>query len=148
MLTETLKIIFGRDLKALKSEIESYNNEANIWLTDKSIANSAGNLCLHIAGSLNWFIGAQFGNTGYIRKRDHEFSAKNISRADLLSEIDKTMSMINDSLSQIKEEQLENPFPISFKDLKLTTSQFLIHLTTHTAYHLGQINYHRRLLDE
>jgi len=68
MLLEILIKIFKRDLNKLKTEINSYNNEANLWITTKDITNSAGNLCLHIVGNLNTYIGAELGNTGYIRQ--------------------------------------------------------------------------------
>ena len=148
MLKETLQVLFERDLKKLKSEIESYQNESNIWKTDKSISNSAGNLCLHIIGNLNWFVGAQFGNTGYIRQRELEFSLKNIPRVELLQEIDKTMLMLDETLLKVTNDQLEAEYPILVFKQNTSTYYFLIHLTTHLAYHLGQINYHRRLLDE
>jgi uncharacterized damage-inducible protein DinB len=148
MLKETLQVLFDRDLKKLKSEIESYTNEINIWKTDKSIANSAGNLCLHIIGNLNWFVGAQFGKTGYIRQRELEFSSKDIPRVDLLKEIDKTMLMLDKALLKVTNDQLEAEYPILVFKQKTSTYYFLIHLTTHLAYHLGQINYHRRLLNE
>ena len=148
MLKETLQVLFDRDLKKLKSEIESYTNEINIWKTDKSIANSSGNLCLHIIGNLNWFVGAQFGKTGYIRQRELEFSSKDIPRVDLLKEIDKTMLMLDNALLKVTNDQLEAEYPILVFKQKTSTYYFLIHLTTHLAYHLGQINYHRRLLNE
>ncbi len=148
MLKETLKLLFDRDLKKLKSEIESYNNEKNIWQIDKSITNSAGTLCLHIIGNLNWFIGAQLGNTGYIRHRELEFSSINIPRVDLIIEIDKTRLMLDNTLLNVTNDQLEADYPILVFKQKTSTYYFLIHLTTHLAYHLGQINYHRRLLNE
>jgi len=148
MLKETLQVLFERDLKKLKSEIESYKNEINIWKTDKSIANSAGNLCLHIIGNLNWFVGAQFGKTGYIRQRELEFSSINIPRGDLLKDIDKTILMLDKALLKVTNDQLEAEYPILVFKQKTSTYYFLIHLSTHLAYHLGQINYHRRLLNE
>jgi uncharacterized damage-inducible protein DinB len=148
MLTETLKLLFERDLKKLKSEIETYKNEKNIWCIDKNITNSAGNLCLHLIGNLNWFIGAQLGNTGYIRQREIEFSATNIRRTDLLKEIDKTRAILDKTLDKITDDKLEAEYPILIFEQKTSTYYFLVHLTTHLAYHLGQINYHRRLLDE
>ncbi len=148
MLTVTLKSLFERDLKKLKQEIETYKTERNIWRIDKDITNSAGNLCLHIIGNLNWFIGAQLGNTGYIRHRDLEFSSTNIPKDDLLMEIDRTRSMIENTLNKITASQLELEYPILVFEQKSTTQYFLVHLTTHLTYHLGQINYHRRLLDE
>ena len=147
MLTETLKLLFERDLKKLRHEIEAYKTEKNIWQVEKYINNSAGNLCLHIIGNLNWFIGAQFGATGYIRDRELEFSSTNIPKTDLLLEIDKTRSVLDNTLDKITASQLELEYPILVFDKKTTTYYFLIHLTTHLAYHLGQINYHRRLID-
>ncbi len=148
MLKESLRLLFDRDLKKLKLEIESYKNERNIWKIDKSITNSTGNLCLHIIGNLNWFIGAQFGNTGYVRDRELEFSLKNIPRVDLLIEIDKTMLILDNALLKITTDQLEADYPVLVFKQKTSTYYFLIHLTTHLSYHLGQINYHRRLLNE
>jgi len=148
MLKESLKLLFDRDLKKLKSEIEAYDNEKNIWQIDKSITNSAGTLCLHIIGNLNGFIGAQLGNTGYIRHRELEFSSRNIPRIDLIIEIDKTRLMLDNTLQNVTNEQLEADYPILVFKEKTSTYYFLIHLTTHLAYHLGQINYHRRLLNE
>ena len=147
ILTETLKLLFERDLKKLRDEIEAYKTEKNIWQVEKNIKNSAGNLCLHIIGNLNWFIGAQLGATGYIRHRELEFSSTNIPKNDLLLEIDKTRSVVDSTLDKITASQLELEYPILVFDKKTTTYYFLIHLTTHLAYHLGQIKYHRRLID-
>ena len=147
MLTETIKLLFERDLKKLSSEIEAYKNEENIWRTNQNINNSAGNLCLHIIGNLNWFIGAQLGNTDYIRHRELEFSSKDIPRTDLLIEIDKTRSILDLTLYKLTDNQLKDEYPILVFEQKISTYYFLVHLTTHLAYHLGQINYHRQLLD-
>lgn len=146
MPIESLKILFNRDLNQLKTEIESYQNESDIWTIQKGISNSAGNLCLHLVGNLNTYIGAQFGNTGYIRNRPLEFSLKNIPKAELVSKIEATIIIVDNALTNISEEDLKMEFPLLvFKD-KTSTEFMLIHLTTHLAYHLGQINYHRRLL--
>ncbi len=147
MLQETLKSLFDRDLKRLSKEMESYQSENNLWIVDKDISNSAGNLCLHLIGNLNWFIGAQLGETGYIRHRDLEFSSKNVPRTELLQEIDNTRAMIHQSLDKISEDQLEQEYPLMVLKQETSTYYFLVHLLTHLSYHLGQINYHRRLLD-
>ena len=90
MLIETLLTLFNRDLNRLKSEIELYKNEKNIWLIEKNIANSAGNLCLHLIGNLNWFIGAELGKTNYVRHRELEFFTKDIPQTELIKKIDET----------------------------------------------------------
>lgn len=80
-MIETLKILFYRDLTRLKTEIELYQNENYIWKTPKEITNSAGNLCLHLVGNLNTYIGSAIGNTNYIRNRELEFSSKDIPKS-------------------------------------------------------------------
>lgn len=146
MLIDTLKILFIRDLNILKSEIELYKNESDIWKIQKGITNSAGNLCLHVIGNLNTYIGAQYGKTSYIRNRSLEFSLKDISRAELLSKIEETIVVVDNALNTLSEEDLKKEYPLLVLKNKTSTEFILLHLTTHLAYHLGQINYHRRLL--
>src|SRR4030095_4716565 len=147
MLIDTLKTILSRDLLKLKAEIELYKDEKNIWLIDKSIANSAGNLCLHLIGNLNTYIGKEIGRTSYVRDRDLEFSQKDVARTELVKNIDATAIVVQDALSKMKEEELDKEYPILVFDKKTSTEYFLVHLVAHLSYHLGQINYHRRLLD-
>lgn len=146
-MIETLKTLFNRDLKKLKNEIESYTNEKILWKVEKGIGNSAGNLCLHLIGNLNAYIGAEIGKTNYVRNRPIEFTLKDISKAELIDNIEKTKSVIAAALENLTDEQLEDEYPILVFENKTSTGYFLIHLATHLAYHLGQINYHRRLLD-
>jgi len=147
MLLETLKSLFKRDLNRLKTEIESYTSEEKIWSIDKHIANSPGNLSLHIVGNLNTYIGKELGGTNYVRNRELEFSLKNIPRSELLNKITGTMAMVEQVLSQLDEMELSKEYPVMVFEKKTSTAYFLVHLATHLAYHLGQVNYHRRLLD-
>lgn len=147
MIIESLRSLYSRDLNKLKTEIEAYQNEENLWKTDKSIANSGGNLCLHLVGNLNLFIGTELGKTGYVRHRDLEFSLKDIPKAELIEKVQATLSMVDTVLSQLSEEDLGKEYPLVVFEDKMTTDYFLIHLVAHLDYHLGQINYHRRLLD-
>ena len=146
MLIETLKSLFDRDLNKLKLEIESYQNESQIWTIDKNISNSAGNLCLHLIGNLNTYIGAEIGKTGYIRNRELEFSLKDVPRSELIEKIENTLLVVNNALDTLTETDLETIYPLVVFEKEMPTGFFLVHLSTHLAYHLGQINYHRRLL--
>jgi hypothetical protein len=147
MIVETLSKLFERDLQKLKTEINLYKNEANIWRVDKQIANSAGNLCLHLVGNLNTYIGAEFGKTGYVRNRDLEFSQKDVSRTELVEKIDGTIAVVHTSLGLLIDGDLEKEYPQLVLGEKTSTGYFLLHLAVHLGYHLGQVNYHRRLLD-
>lgn len=144
----TLKTMFRRDLDKLRQEIAAYKSEQRLWYTEKGIANGGGNLCLHLVGNLNAYIGAEIGKTGYVRNRPEEFSLKNIPRAELLKMIEETAAVVDVSLDKLAETDLDREYPLLIFEQKTTTGYFLVHLATHLAYHLGQINYHRRLLDE
>lgn len=147
MLINNLQQLFTRDLNKLKEEISLYKVESHLWVTDKNITNSAGNLCLHLVGNLNAFIGAVIGTTGYIRNRPEEFSAKNVPRDVLINKIDEVISVLYLSFKKFPGENLEKEYPMQVFDKRLTYEQFRLHLSGHLMYHLGQINYHRRLLD-
>jgi len=147
MLRDTLITIFNRDLNKLKIEINSYNDEKNLWLVEKGISNCAGNLCLHIVGNINAYIGANLGHSGYVRQRDLEFSQKNIARAELIRQVDNVMIVVENTLNKLTTVDLQKEYSRRVFEEKMTTEFFLVHLTTHLSYHLGQINYHRRLLD-
>src|SRR5437016_2991371 len=98
MITPVLITLFERDLNKLTEEINQYPDDSSLWLTKEGIKNSGGNLCLHLTGNLQHFIGAVLGDSGYIRNRDAEFTLKNISKLKLLNEISNTKVAVKDAL--------------------------------------------------
>ena len=148
MLIQTLQKLFSRDLEKLKQEISLYKDENKIWVIEEGIANSAGNLCLHLIGNLNTYIGVELGKTNYVRNRELEFSLKDIPRQELIRKIDDTIIVVKEALNSLKEEELENEYQLLVFAEKTSTGYFLVHLAVHLGYHLGQINYHRRLIDK
>ena len=147
MLSESLKELFIRDLNKLKKEISAYNNDSILWATNGAIKNSGGNLCLHLIGNLNTFIGASLGKVDYTRQRDLEFSDKDVPRDVLLDKIDETIGFVTQGLNSLSKEQLEGMFPEKIWATETRMDFTLVHLHSHLMYHLGQINYHRRILD-
>ncbi|HPH45533.1 MAG TPA: DUF1572 family protein [Chryseolinea sp.] len=147
MLSQTLQKLYVRDLNKLKQELESYKDETNIWKIDKEIANTTGNLCLHLVGNLNTYIGATLGQSGYLRNRDAEFSLKNVPRKELIEKVEATIEMIQKVMPTVSEVSLSQEYPMLVLAEKTSTEYFLVHLAAHLGYHLGQVNYHRRLLD-
>lgn len=146
-MIQNLKTVFRTDLEKLKTEIQQYTLEKNIWVVDKAIANSAGNLCLHLVGNLNTYIGAQLGNSGYIRNRPLEFSLKDVPRSELIQKTESTMSVVESTLDSLHDKDLSKPHAFKVFEEEASIEFLLLHLSAHLAYHLGQINYHRRLLD-
>lgn len=146
MLNEILIQLFERDLDKLREEIEAFSDEADLWKTTGEITNSAGNLCQHLTGNLQHFFGAVLGGTGYVRDRDAEFASKEQARADLLRDIDAARTSVRSTLEKLSDDDFSKTYPIEVFGHPMTTAYFLTHLATHFNYHLGQINYHRRML--
>lgn len=146
MLNTTLIALFTRDLNRLVAEIEAYTTEDALWVTTPTISNSGGNLCLHIVGNLNAFIGAAIGKTGYVRDRDLEFSQKGVNKTVLIAQVHETLVVVETVLQSLTITDFKAPFSRRAEEAPMTLEYFLIHLLAHLSYHLGQINYHRRLL--
>lgn len=146
MLIGILKEIFDRDINKLKTEIELFSDEADLWKVSGEITNSAGNLCQHLAGNLRHFFGAVLGGTDYVRDRDAEFAAVGTPRSVLLTELDAVLNEVTVTLDKLTEDDLAKNYPIEVYGHPMTTGFFLVHLATHFNYHLGQINYHRRII--
>lgn len=138
--------LYDRDLNKLEGEIRAYSDEASLWKTSGDIRNSGGNLCLHLCGNLQTYIGKNLGNFPYARDRDNEFAAKNISKDQLISEVKKTREVVLKTLISLNTDLLVQEYPEQVFDYDMNTLHFLIHLESHLNYHLGQINYHRRLM--
>ncbi|RZJ81017.1 MAG: DUF1572 domain-containing protein [Flavobacterium sp.] len=146
MLVNTLIELFERDLNRVIDEVNLYDAEVDLWRIEKNISNSGGNLVLHLLGNLNTYIGKEIGKTGYVRNRELEFSQKNIPRQLLVSQLKDTINVVKSSLKLLTEEDLNNEYPVVALSSATSTAFFLVHLLGHLNYHLGQINYHRRLV--
>ena len=147
MLNNVLANFYERDIRKLIEEINLFKNEENIWKTEGSVKNSCGNLVLHIIGGMNYIIGAALTQTKYVRNRDQEFIQKNVERKELIAKLEELITMINQTLNSLTREQMENDFPVFFDKPKTSVSYVLVQLLAHLNYHLGQVNYLRRMLE-
>ena len=143
---EVYKEFFISNLESLSEEISMFQNEADLWKLSGSINNTCGNLAIHLCGNLKHFIGFGIGKYEYIRNRDLEFSIKGLSKVDILSEIKSTSDVITPVLEKLTEEDLLKKYDYDFFDEGATINYVLMRLASHFTYHLGQINYFRRLL--
>ncbi|HTY07186.1 MAG TPA: DinB family protein [Gemmatimonadales bacterium] len=137
---------FARDLKSLKREVAAYPDEADLWTCPAGVTNPGGNLALHLAGNVQYFIGTLLGGSGYVRNRDAEFSRKGVPRAEVLREIDAALAALQLGLGRISEADLGRPYPAPIGGQQLTIGDALLHLVTHLTYHVGQVDYHRRIV--
>jgi hypothetical protein len=138
--------LYVRDLLKLRDEINNFKNEENIWRKTDGISNPAGTLVLHLLGNLNYTIGSIMGGTGYLRNREQEFSLTDVPRETLIEDIDKTIEVVKKSLAGITQSKLEETYPLQmFGDR--STVFYLVSFYGHFNYHLGQVNYLRRILE-
>lgn len=142
-----LKSLYIRDLDRLYKEVESYQTDNNLWKTLPGTSNSGGNLALHLIGNLNIFICGQIGESGYVRDRSAEFNRKDVPRAELLGMITATKTGVVKALNTVSDEELAENYTLRVFPETMTVGWFLFHLQSHLTYHLGQVNYHRRVVE-
>ena len=145
-MKEWIAVVMTRELKALRREVESYPNDDKLWETAPGITNPGGNLILHLAGNIQYFVGAVLGGTGYKRYRDAEFGSRDLPKADLLREIDGAIAAVQTGMAKVTDADMKKPFPEAVGGVTPTTGAFLAHLAVHLGYHLGQVDYHRRII--
>lgn len=147
MLKNELADFYERDIRKLIDEVNLFRNEQNLWRTQGSVANSCGNLVLHIIGGLNYLIGATLAHTGYVRDRDQEFIRKGVERKVLVAQLEELIPMIKKTIDGLTQDEMNAEYPIFFDKPKTSNSYVLTQLSLHLNYHLGQVNYLRRILE-
>ncbi len=140
--------LFERELNKLANEISLYDDESDLWKLQGGISNTAGNLCLHLCGNLQHYIGVMLGHSDFVRNRALEFSARNVSKENLLSEVKQTKDVVLSTLNKLTDQDLHKTYPEEVLGYPMTTLFFFNHLFGHFGYHLGQVNYHRRIVSK
>ncbi len=145
-MTNQLAAIVRRELGALSRELNLYPDETYLWARPPGTPNTAGNLALHIVGNLRALIGAQLGGTGYERDRDAEFAKRGVARSEILAEIEVAAREVEETLAGLTAADLAAPYPVAIAGVRFRVDDFLLHLVSHLSFHLGQIDYHRRIV--
>ena len=138
--------VIVRDMKAVGREVEAYPDDASLWRTPPGVTNAGGTLALHLCGNVQHFFGAILGGTGYVRDRAAEFSRRDVPRAEILQQVNAAVAAAERGLAQLTDASLAARFPEVIAGHTVETSDWLIHLAVHLGYHLGQMDYHRRLV--
>jgi uncharacterized damage-inducible protein DinB len=146
-MLDDLVTLFDRNLGLLLQELNLFRDEARLWQTTGTIKNTAGNLCLHLVGNLNTYIGKNLGHLPYTRDRDAEFSRRGVPKQTLIEMVEETKQRVHTALAAMQTEQLDETYVENVMGYEMTTRYFLLHLLSHLSYHLGQINYIRRALE-
>lgn len=146
MLRSTVQAVLRRELEAVRRSVEAYPDDASLWTERPGLPNAGGTLVLHLAGNLQHYVGAVLGGTGYRRDRDAEFSRRDLPRTVLLAEIVAAQQAVERGIAALSDDALGSPYPESIAGRTVATGDYLVHLASHLAYHLGQLDYHRRVV--
>jgi hypothetical protein len=144
-LVSAIGTMMLRELVALRQEVEAYPTDESLWQVVPGITNPGGTLVLHLTGNLQHFIGAVLGGSGYRRNREAEFSTRGLSRAELVGLVEQTTASLTHTFGGLTEAVLAQRYPEPVASVRVSTGDFLVHLEGHKAYHLGQLDYHRRM---
>lgn len=146
MLLEDLEALYLREIATLERELDLYPDDRSVWKEPPGLPNPAGTLFLHLAGSLQHFFGAVLGKSGYVRDRAAEFSKRDVPRSELKQALSRARQAVRAGFANLTEDRLEEVFPARFADAEFSTRLTLLQFLSHLAYHLGQIDYHRRVV--
>lgn len=142
-----LHVVLTRELRAARRAIEAYPDDASVWTLPTGLPNAAGTLVLHVCGNLRHFVGGVLGHTGYVRNRDAEFARRDVPRAELLAELDAAIADVERTFGSMRDDVLDTVYPLEVSGgRRVNTGDWLVHLASHLAYHLGQIDSHRRIV--
>jgi uncharacterized damage-inducible protein DinB len=145
MLATEFSALFARDIERLIQELRAFPDTAAIWQTAPGVSNSAGTLALHLEGNLREYIGRQLGEIPYSRQRPLEFSTRDVAQAELIARLEAVKASIPRVIRELSDSQLAANFPEPVLGKPMKTRQFLAHLLAHLSYHLGQVDYLRRI---
>jgi uncharacterized damage-inducible protein DinB len=138
--------LLTRELRALARELEAYPDDDAVWRTFPGVLNSAGTLVLHLTGNIQHYVGTVLGGTEYRRDRKAEFARRDVPRPELAAEIERTIAVVHQALPRLTDKVLQADYPQTIADRIVATDEFLMHLASHLSWHLGQVDYHRRMV--
>lgn len=148
-------------LKLLDIELEKIGlaltrlSDEQLWYKLKDGTNSVGNLCLHLAGNEYHSIVSSIGEHPFVRDRSAEFLMENgYTCRELSVRLYSVREKSREVLAALSEDDLYREVHVYYPPEAGVASytrqmmDFLYHVTTHYAYHTGQIVYITRLLQE
>src|SRR5258708_21681004 len=126
--SQELSQLYRRDLTRLVQELQAFPGDDLLWQCRPGIANSAGNLFLHLEGNLLEFIGRQLGGIEYQRRRELEFASAGLSQEALVEKLQRLLEIIPSGIAELTDDALDAAYPQIVLGTPLSTRQFLIHL--------------------
>jgi uncharacterized damage-inducible protein DinB len=110
------------------------------WHNPFAYGNSAGHLILHMTGNLNYYIGAQVAETGYIRDRDREFTeTEEPDKANVMHAFDQTIAMVVATIQKQKPDDWTAPYSAEREPEAAERFMIFLRCAGHAYHHVGQL---------
>jgi uncharacterized damage-inducible protein DinB len=147
-MTSTIESIRAEYLryKALAEAAIAQVEDSDLSMRDSGTDNSIAIICWHISGNLESRFTDCLTSDGEKpwRNREEEFQPRTASRAELLAKWNRGWEVVLQSLSDLKDEDLQGTVTIRRQSLQI--NEALHRSLAHLAYHVGQIVYIGKLL--
>ncbi len=128
-------------LAGVVREMAAPLSEEQFWAKPFAFGNSFGHLVLHLTGNLNYYIGAQIAETGYVRDRPREFSeATRPAKSDVMKKFDDAVEMVVRTIRAQSAEDWSAAFSGTGADAQ-NRFEMVLQCATHLHHHIGQMMY-------
>jgi uncharacterized damage-inducible protein DinB len=122
-------------------ELAAPLSESAFWGKPLPFGNSFGHLVLHLTGNLNYYIGAQIAQTGYVRDRPREFNdSQPPAKEETLARLDQAVAMVVSTLAGQSEQDWSQPYSATGANAS-TRLAMIVHCAAHMQHHIGQMVY-------
>ncbi len=115
--------------------------DVQFWQKPFPYGNSFGHLVLHLTGNLNYYIGAQIAETGYVRDRPKEFNDPNPpSKKEALQRFDDAVAMVIKTIGRQSSDDWGKAYSGVGTDAA-NRLDMIMQCAAHIQHHIGQMIY-------
>src|SRR5215472_5703718 len=143
-LSETVNTGFANYYEKLRVDLHTWVaslTEEQFWKNPFPYGNSFGHLVLHLTGNLNYYIGAQIAETGYVRDRPREFSETEFPPKDeALQALDDAVATVVRTIQSQSAEDWAKPYSALGTSCSNRLDMF-VQCAAHMQHHIGQMIY-------
>jgi len=116
-------------------------SEQQFWSKPFAFGNSFGHLVLHLTGNLNYYIGAQIAQTGYVRDRPREFADSTPPpKEEVLGKFSDAAEMVVRTIRAQSAEDWTRAYSGTGAEVR-DRFDIVMQCATHLHHHLGQMMY-------
>ena len=122
-------------------ELAALLSNTQFWKKPFPYGNSFGHLVLHLTGNLNYYIGTQIANSGYIRDRPREFNDPNPPlKEEALQRLHETIAMVIATIGKQSPQDWSADYNAVGTNCG-NRLDMMVQCAAHMQHHIGQMIY-------